>query len=177
MIRAVRVMPAAFTVGADGGQRAAQDRLVGPSGAVDHGHRHVRAEDGDEVADDAGEVVDREVDAQGRTRGGERLEVLACRHGGGAHGGAGHDDRLGDVGQGQLAAQGRRGGREGRHAGGDRPGDAERVEAADLLGDGAVERGVAGMDAGNVLALGVGGLDLGHDLVEMHGRRVDHAAG
>ena len=102
--------------------------------------------------------------------------LLACRHGRGAHGGAGHDDRLGDVGQGQLAAQGRRGGGEGRHAGRDRPGDAERVEAADLLGDGAVERGVAGMDPGDVLALGVRGLDLGHDLVEVHGGRVDHAA-
>ena len=99
-----------------------------------------------------------------RAGGGEGGEALALGHGGGAHGGAGHDDRLGDVGQGQLAAEGRGRGGEGRHAGRDRPADAERVEPADLLGDRAVERGVAGMDPGHVLSGRMRGLDLGDDL-------------
>ncbi len=67
------------------------------------------------------------------------------------------------------------GGGEGRHARGDRPGDAQRVEPADLLGDGAVERRIAGVDAGDVVAGGMGGRDLGDDLVEVERGRVDDA--
>ena len=53
--------------------------------------------------------------------------------------------------------------------------DAECVEPPDLLGDGAIERGVAGMNSGDVVALGMGGLDLGDDLFQIHRRGIQHA--
>ena len=46
-----------------------------------------------------------------------------------------------------------RGGREGRHARRHVVGNAERVEPAHLLGDRAIDRGIAGMDARHVLAV------------------------
>ena len=82
----------------------------------------------------------------------EVVEAFARRHRRGARRGAGQDHGLRYLRQGQLAAQsGRRGG-EGRHAGRHVVGDAERVEPPHLLGDRAVERRVAGMDARDVSA-------------------------
>ena len=78
-------------------------------------------------------------------------------------------------GQGELGLEGGGGGGEGGNAGRHVIGDAEPVEPAHLLGDGAIERGIAGVDAGHVLALRMGGLDLGDDLVERHGGGVDDA--
>ena len=156
------------------GATAAQDPLVGPGGAVDDGDRHLLAQERHELPHHAGEIVDRKMDAQGGTRGGEGREALAFRHGRGAHGRAGEDDRLGNIGKRELAAERCRSGGEGRNPGGDRPGYARGLEAADLLGDGAVERGVARMDAGDVEACGMGGLDLGQDFVEVHGCGVEH---
>ncbi len=51
----------------------------------------------------------------------------------------------------------------------------KRVEPADLLGDGAVEGRVAGVDPRHVLPGRMRGLDLGDDLGQVHGRRVDHS--
>ena len=48
----------------------------------------------------------------------------------------------------------------------------EGVEAAALLGDGAVERRVAGVDAGHVLVPGGRFVDHGNDLVEVHRRGI-----
>ena len=67
--------------------------------------------------------------------------------------GARQDHRLADLRQGQLGLEQRRGGGIGRHAGNDLVGDPQRIEPAHLLGDGAIERGIAGMDARDILAL------------------------
>ena len=150
----MRVIPAAFTCSRMVLERAAQDQLVGPGGAVDDGCGAVLAQDRDQLAADAGEVVDREVDRQRGAGAGEGGEVLALRHGRGAHRGSGQDDGLRDLGERELQPQAGGRGSEGGDAGGDGPGDAEGVEAAALLGDGAVERRVAGVDAGNVLVPG-----------------------
>ena len=83
-----------------------------------------------------------------------------------------------DFGQRQLGGEAGGGAGEGGHAGDDLVGDAERIEAAHLFGDGAIDRGIAGMDAGDVLARVMGGGDLGDDLIEMHRRGVaDQRAG
>ena len=79
------------------------------------------------------------------------------------------------LGQRQLDAERGRGGGEGRHARRQVIGDAERIEPAHLLGDGAVERDVARMDARHIEPVGVRGSHLGDDLVERQGRRVDDA--
>src|SRR3546814_14511075 len=64
--------------------------------------------------------------------------------------------------------------RSGRHAGNDLESDVERAQAADLLGDGAVERRVAGMDPRHVVTRRVRRLDLRDDRIEGQGRGVDH---
>ena len=83
--------------------------------------------------------------------------------------------RLGNLRQSELALE--RGGRggEGRHARRQRIGDAERVELAQLLADRAPHREIAGMKPRHVLARAMGGHELGHDLIEAHGRGVDDA--
>ena len=65
--------------------------------------------------------------------------------------------------------QRRRRGGEGRHARRHVVGDAERVQPAHLLGDRAVERRIAGVDARHVLAAACACRHLGDDLVEVSG--------
>ena len=124
---------------------------------------------------DIGQIADREMDGQCCAGAAQFFQCLARRHGGRLHGGAGEDHRLRDLGKRELRLQ--RGGHcgEGGHARCYVIGDAELVETADLLGDGAIERGVARVDARHVLALRVGGLDLRDDLIQRHGGRIDHA--
>src|SRR3546814_7241989 len=90
------------------------------------------------ISDWSSDVCSSDLPAEGR-------QVLAFRHGRGLHGGAREDHGLAHLGQRQLAVQRRCGRRIGRHAGNDLESDVERAQAADLLGDGAVERRVAGM--------------------------------
>ncbi len=158
---------------ADRRQRAAQDALVGPAHAVRHDDGAIGAVMRHEIAHDARQVVDREMDRQRRTRSPERGQLLALRHRRGAHRRPRQDDGLAHLGQCQLGAQRRRRRGEGRHARRHVVGDAERVEAPHLLGDRAVDRGIAGMDARHVLPLFMRALDLGDDLVEMERRRID----
>jgi hypothetical protein len=120
------------------------------------------------------QVAHREMHREGRARGRQGREVLPFGHGRGLHGGARQDHGLAHVRQGQLLPQGRGGRGIGRHAGRHVVGDAEILQPADLLGDRAVERGVAGMDPRDVLARLVGLAHLLDDLIERHGRRVDH---
>jgi hypothetical protein len=87
---------------------------------------------------------------------------------------AGQDHRLADIRQGQFRRQGGRRCGEGGHAGRHVVSDLQRVQPAHLLGDRAIERRVAGMDPGDIVALFVGGLHLGDDLVQMHRRGIDH---
>ena len=84
--------------------------------------------------------------------GGEGGKRLARRHGRGAAAGARQHQRLRHLRQGQLALQRRGGGGEGGHAGRQRIGNAERVEAAELLADRAPHREVAGMKPRHVMA-------------------------
>src|SRR5881394_1909589 len=80
---------------------------------------------------------------------------------------------LGDLGDRELGAQRGRGGHERGHAGRDVPRDTELVEPAHLLGGGAVDREVAGVQSGDVLVAVVRTLVLGDDLVEREVLRVD----
>ena len=79
------------------------------------------------------------------------------------------------LGHGQLAAERRGGGGEGRHARRQRVGNAAPLEPAQLLGERAVDREVARMQARHVLAGRVRRDELGLDLVERHRRGVDDA--
>ena len=63
------------------------------------------------------EVPDREMDGEGGAGPAELGELLARRHGAGLHGGAGQDDRLGDLGQGELQLEAGGGGGIGGDAG------------------------------------------------------------
>jgi hypothetical protein len=79
-----------------------------------------------------------------------------------------------NLGEGELEAQASGGGGEGGDAWGDGPGDAEGVEAAALLGDGAVKRWVAGVDTGYVLIPCFRLGDHGNDFVEDHRGGITH---
>ena len=76
----------------------------------------------------------------------------------------------------QLAPERGGGGREGRNAGRERIGDAERVEPAQLLAQGAPDREIAGMQPRHVLAALVRPHEFGRDRVEVERRRVDERA-
>ncbi len=67
------------------------------------------------------------------------------------------------------------GGREGRHAGGERERDAVSFEPAQLLGERAVDRKIAGMQPRHVMAGLVRRHELSLDLVERQRRGVDDA--
>ena len=92
------------------------------------------------------------MDAERRPRLAEDFEAFVLGHGGGLARGAGEDDGLRDFGERQFGGEARGGAGEGGNAGDDLIGDAKRIEAAHLFGDGAIDRGVAGMNAGNILA-------------------------
>ena len=108
----------------------------------------------------------------GRGEGGERF---ARRHGGGAPAGARQHEGLRHLGQRQLAFQRSRCGGEGRDARSERIGNAERIEAAQLLADRAPHREIAGMEPRNVVAGAMRRLEFGDDLIEAHWRGVDDA--
>ena len=75
--------------------------------------------------------------------------------------------------QGQLAFQRRRDRGKGRHPGDHVVGYVQRRQAPHLLADGAVEGGVAGMQARDVVSQRMGGDQFRDDLVEGEGGRVD----
>ena len=114
-----------------------------------------------------------QVDHERRAVRGEVGEPLSRRHGRCALAVAREDHRLRDLGDRELAAQAGGGGGEGGDARGDVPRDAERVEAAHLLGRGAVDREVPGVQPRDVLPARMGGLALGDDLVEREVLRID----
>ena len=80
-----------------------------------------------------------------------------------------------DFRHGQLAFEGRCRGGEGGNAGRDRVGDAERIEAPQLLAHSAPDREIAGMETRHVLAPLMRPHVLGGDGVEVEGRGVDEA--
>ena len=154
----MRVSLAALTSLAMVDERALDDFLVGPGDAVDDDDRAIGAVMRRQGALDIAEVADRQMDGEGGLAAAQFFQFLARRHGRGLHGGAGEDHGLGDFGQGEFGFQNGGGGGEGGHAGGDVIVNAELVEPAHLFGDGAIDRRIAGMDAGHVVALGMGGL-------------------
>ncbi len=159
---------------ADVRQRALDERLIRPADAVGDDDRAIRAVEGRQGALDHQEVADRQMDGERRPRPAQRLQVLARRHGAGLPGGAGEDDGLRDLRNGQLAPQRGGGGGIGADAGRHVVGDARRFQSPDLFRDGPVEGRVAGMHARHVLAPPVRRLDLGHDLVQRQRRGIDH---
>lgn len=161
--------------GGDVVERAADDALLGPGGAVDHCHRAPGAVVGQQAGDDVFEHVDRQVQRERRAGGGEALQFLARRHRRGASGSPRQHQRLRDFGQGQLAFEHGGGSGKRRHARRHRVGDAEPVEFAQLLAHRAPDRQVARMQARDVEPRLVGGDHLGDDFFEAHRRRVDDA--
>ncbi len=147
------------------GQLALATTAAGQLGTV------VRCERRDDLLD----RLRAEVDDERRAVLGEAGEVLALGHLRRAAAVAREDDRLRDAGDRELALERRRRGGEGGHAGRDVPGDVQLVEAAHLLGGGAEDREVAGVQAGDVVSCVVCLLQLGDDLVEREGLRVDDA--
>ncbi len=157
------------------GERAADHLLVRPGGTVDHHHRAGRAVMRQQLARHPDQVVDREMDRQGRTGRGKRRQLLARGHVRGPHRRPGQDHRLADVGQGQLLAEQGGTGGEGGHAGRHVIGDAERLQPPDLLADRAIQRRIAGMDPGDIEPGRLGRHDLGDDRGQIQGCGVDHA--
>ena len=115
------------------------------------------------------------MDRERRAGRGECRELLRLRHARGAAGDAGQHHALRDFGHRQLAFERRGRGGEGRHAGRQRVGNAAPLEPAQLLGERAVDREIAGMQPRHVVAGGVRGHELGLDLVERQRRGVDDA--
>jgi hypothetical protein len=163
---AVRVIRAAF---------ACEDSLIGPARAMDDGGGAIGAVMGRELAHDAREIGDREMDRERGAAPCEARELLAHGHGRGADRGAREDDRLRDAREREFRAERSGGGGESRHARRQVVGDAERVEPPHLLADRAIEREIAGMDTGDVEVLRVRRLHLRDDLVEGEGAGVDDA--
>ena len=120
--------------------------------------------------------MDGEVQRQRRPGGCKRREGFAGRHRGGAAFGAGQHHRLRKAGEGKLRTKGCGGGGERRHAGGHVIGDVQRAKAAQLLAHRGPDGQIAGMQAGDIMALGMGGCDLGDDLIQAERGSVDDAA-
>ena len=95
------------------------------------------------------------MDRQRRPVAAKAASCLALRHRRGAAGHAREHDALRDLRHGQLASERRRRGREGRHAGRDRVGNAAALEPPHLLGERAVDREIAGMQPRDVEARGM----------------------
>ncbi len=66
----MRSMPSPIG-GLDGGERGADDPLIGPAGAPDHGDRAIGAVMRGQLGHDVGQRVDRQVDGERRAGGGE----------------------------------------------------------------------------------------------------------
>lgn len=130
---------------------------------------------GRQIADHGGELVDREVDRQGRAGGGETGQGLALGQRRGAAGSAGQHQRLRRAGQGELGPERGGGGGEGRHARRDGTGDALGAQAAQLFAQRRPDRQIAAVQAGDVVACRVRAADFRHDRIEVQRRRVDDA--
>ena len=128
---------------------------------------------GRQLRDHALDGVDGEMDGERRASRGEGCERFARRHGRSAPRRSRQHQRLRDLRQGQFAAERGGGGGEGRDARRDRIGDAELVEAAQLLAHCAPDRQVAGVQARDVLAGLMRARKFGADLIEVQRRRVD----
>jgi hypothetical protein len=128
-----------------------------------------------ELRGQLGDPLDGEVQHQRRAGGRVGGELLTGRHRGGPGAGPGEDDGLPHPRHGQLALERRRGRGERRDAGHDLVGHPGRVEPAHLLGHGAPDRRVAGVQPGHVEAGLVRGDQLGGDLVEVEVGGVDQA--
>ena len=154
---------------------AAHDALVGPAHPVGDDGGAVRPAIGDQRPGHIREVVDGEVDGERPAACGEPLQLFVVWHGGRAHGSPRQNHGLGDARKGKLLLERRRCRRVGRHAGGHVVSDAEAVEAAHLLGNRTVERGIAGMEPRDLVAVCRRLLHLGYDGVEIERRGVDDA--
>ena len=106
------------------------------------------------------------MDRKRRTRTSEACQLFTRRHRRGFHRRAGEDQGLRDLWHREFNAEAGGGGGIGRHARNNLIIDPKRLQAADLLGDGAVERGITGMDARHILAVRMRAADLVNDVVE-----------
>ena len=117
-----------------------------------------------------------QVNRHGRAVAGQVVQLLAGGHRRLARV-AGKDQRLRHLGQGQLAFQQGGAGGGGGHPRDDLEGDRQRAQLANLLADGAIQRGVAGMHAGHILALGMRLADQLDNLLQVQFGGVDHQFG
>ena len=141
-----------------------------------HGDRAIGAVMRQQLRDDARQMLHAEVDGQGRTVAGQGAQLLPRRHRRVVTV-AREDHRLRHLRQGQLGLQQRRAGRRGGNAGDDLEGNLQRTQLTNLLANGAVQRGVAGMYAGHVLAPGVSFGQQRDDLLQMQLGGVHHLLG
>ena len=150
----MRSIGSAASLARDIAERAAQDPLFGWLACATTRDRTVRAvERRQRLATISVEGMDGEMDGQRRAGRGEAASVSPSGMARGAAGHAGQHHALRHFRHGQFAAQRGGGGGEGRHAGRQRVGDAAPLEPAHLLGHGAQDRKVAGMEPRHVLAL------------------------
>src|SRR6266498_2514089 len=130
-------------------ERTADHHLVGPAGAVHHGAGRLRwVAAGLELGLERARARAGEEQRHGGLGASQLADLLARWHRtGGAGRQPGEHDRLRDSGNGQLASDRGRGGAQRRDSRDDLPREATPVALGDLLLDGAVEAGVAGVDA------------------------------
>ena len=152
---------------------AGENAFVRPGDAMEHGERRLRRIVREELALHGVGQRDAEVNAEGGAVACEVGELLARRHRGGAFA-AREDDRLHELGHGELGAQARGGGLKGgdtRHV---EILPAARVELGHLLLDRAVEARIAGVQAHDGVAERVVGRDGGDLLFEVHAGGAAH---
>ena len=112
--------------------------LVGPAHTVGHDDRAVGTIERNEVAFDLAQVADRKMDGKRRTRASEAGQFFTRRHRRGFHRRAGEDQGLRHLGHREFNAKAGGSGGIGRHPGDNLIIDTKRLQAADLLGNGAV---------------------------------------
>src|SRR6516225_370689 len=163
-------------LGADVGEGTPHDALVRPSRARHHGDGTIASVERRQLGDNRVDGLNGEVKHERRTGRGERMQPLGGRHRRGPPRHPGENDALGDLGHGELAAEQRRGGGEGRHARSQGIRNAATLESADLLGDGAEHGQIAGLKSRHVLSGGMGRHAFGFDVVERQRGGVDQSS-
>jgi len=155
------------------GHRAAHDLLVRPGGAVDGRGRRIRRKTARilQFLHQVSHFACAEEKGQRGPCAGKRGGLFARGHGRAA-GRTGQDHALGRFRAGQFTAQGGSRGEHAAHARGDAYGDAPLGQPPDLLVDGAVKGGIAGVQAYHAFARQRGLAHDGHLFRQIHGGAV-----
>ena len=159
----------------DVAEGAAHDAFLRPACPRHDRRRAVGTVDRHQLGDDPVERCDREMNRKRRTGRGKGGELFAERHRRGSPRHAGEHDALRHLRHGQFAMKRGSGRREGRHARREGKRNAAAFEPAQLFGERAVDRKIAGLQPRHVMAGGMGRHEFRLDLVERHRRGVDDA--